>query len=181
MADDAAVTPPAEPSPEPQPADPVTAVPDLAPPIATPAPAEVPVVPTEVANQISDVIADAVQEAIVPEAAARPPPSTAERVPSASTPTPDTEAAPPYAASKSKPSAGAHMREVVQKRKRERLEEIVKMAHQKKIITNADVQEVLDVSDPTATRYLEELVKAGRLKRSGVRAGTRYSLIDTPT
>lgn len=50
------------------------------------------------------------------------------------------------------------MREVTQARKRERLEKIVVMAAQKRIITNNDVEKLLKVSDATATRYLSQLV-----------------------
>ena len=60
------------------------------------------------------------------------------------------------------------------RRKRERLEKVVALAAAKGVITNNDVQLALNVSDATATNYLRELVKAGRLKKTGVRAGTRY-------
>ena len=66
------------------------------------------------------------------------------------------------------------MREAAQKKKLARLEKIVTLATQKRLITNNDVEKLLKVSDATATNYLRELVQAGRLKKSGVRAGTRY-------
>ena len=66
------------------------------------------------------------------------------------------------------------MREVVREKKRVRLEKVVALAIQKRVITNNDVEELLKVSDATATNYLAELVKAGRLKRSGARFHERY-------
>ena len=72
------------------------------------------------------------------------------------------------------PSAGARMREVMQTRKRERLDKVVTLAARKRVITNNDVEKLLKVSDATATNYLRELVRTGRLKKVGVRAGTRY-------
>lgn len=59
-------------------------------------------------------------------------------------------------------------------KKREGLEKIVVLAQKKRSITNNDVELLLHVTDATATWYLVELVKAGRLKRTGVRAGTTY-------
>lgn len=69
------------------------------------------------------------------------------------------------------------MREVMQARKRERLEEVLKLAAQKRIITNNDVEKLLKVSDATATRYLSQLVKEGRLKYSGAQKRPRYEPI----
>ncbi|MFZ2887018.1 MAG: FaeA/PapI family transcriptional regulator [Minisyncoccia bacterium] len=59
-------------------------------------------------------------------------------------------------------------------KKRERLEKIMQFATSHYSITNNDVQILLGVSDATATRYLEELTKAGRLQRSGNRAAAVY-------
>lgn len=69
------------------------------------------------------------------------------------------------------------MRQVVRNRKQARLEKIIEMATEKRVIVNGDVQKLLNVSDPTATRYLKELVKAGRLNQPGVRRSARYELI----
>ena len=66
------------------------------------------------------------------------------------------------------------MRAVVQTKKRKRLDKIVALAAQTHIITNDDAQKLLQVSDSTATRYLKELVKTGRLKLSGKRKHERY-------
>ncbi len=59
-------------------------------------------------------------------------------------------------------------------KKRERLEKIIARAVHKGSITNNDVELLVHVTDATATRYLSELVKTGRLKKIGIRAGTNY-------
>ena len=66
------------------------------------------------------------------------------------------------------------MREVVQTKRRERLEKVVALALQKRAITNNDVERLLKVSDATATRYLGQLVKEDRLKRTGAPKRPRY-------
>ena len=81
---------------------------------------------------------------------------------------------PPVVVPSRRASSGVHMREVVREKKRVRLEKVVALAIQKRVITNNDVEELLKVSDATATNYLAELVKAGRLKRSGARFHERY-------
>lgn len=61
-----------------------------------------------------------------------------------------------------------------QDRKQEHLSEIEKLAKGKQI-NNDDVRELLHVSQSTATNYLEELTKSGRIKKSGKAKGTTYS------
>ena len=65
--------------------------------------------------------------------------------------------------------AGLLMRakEKIQFRKRAKLEKIVSLAQSKGKVTNDNVQKLLHCSDATATRYLAELVKRGRLRRVG--------------
>jgi hypothetical protein len=58
--------------------------------------------------------------------------------------------------------------------KRKKLEKVLALAQQKRTITNDDVQKLLRVSDATATRYLSQLVKEGRLKRVGSAENARY-------
>lgn len=65
-------------------------------------------------------------------------------------------------------------REKVVVNKNKKLERIIALALKKSQITNDDVQELLRVSDATATRYLQELVRQGRLKRSGTTSGITY-------
>lgn len=90
-------------------------------------------------------------------------PAAAPVVPVAAAPTPTP-----------RQSSGARMRTRVQEKKRARLEKIVALAAQKRLITNNDVENLLKVSDATATNYLSELVKTGRLKRSGAPFHERY-------
>ena len=71
----------------------------------------------------------------------------------------------------------------IQFRKRAKLEKIVKLATEKtldhggsgkKSITNDQVQKLLYVSDATASRYLLQLVKEGKLKKVGPDGRARY-------
>ena len=64
--------------------------------------------------------------------------------------------------------------ESIQLRKRAKLEKIVKLATAKSSITNDQVEKLLRVSDATATRYLVQLVKEGRLRKVGKESQTRY-------
>lgn len=57
--------------------------------------------------------------------------------------------------------------EKIRFRKRAKLEKIIALAREKGSITNDDVQLAVQVSHATATRYLNQLVIAGRLRRSG--------------
>jgi len=61
-----------------------------------------------------------------------------------------------------------------QDRKQEHLSEVEKLAKSKSI-NNDDVRELLHVSQSTATNYLEELTKQGKLKKSGKAKATTYS------
>lgn len=61
-----------------------------------------------------------------------------------------------------------------QDRKQEHLSEVEKLAKSKQI-NNDDVRELLHVSQSTATNYLEELTKQGKLKKSGNAKATTYS------
>ena len=71
---------------------------------------------------------------------------------------------PPQNAIKSYLSAAL---EKIQFRKRATLGKIVQLVAQKKRIKNDDVEKLLHVSDSTAQRYLNQLVKEGKLKRVG--------------
>jgi len=61
-----------------------------------------------------------------------------------------------------------------QDRKQEHLSEVEKLAKSKQI-NNDDVRELLNVSQSTATNYLEELTKQGKIKKSGKAKATTYS------
>jgi len=50
----------------------------------------------------------------------------------------------------------------------------MKLATEKKSITNDQVEKLLHVSDSTAQRYLTQLSKEGKLKRIGKDGSSRY-------
>jgi predicted HTH transcriptional regulator len=50
-------------------------------------------------------------------------------------------------------------------KREESLQKIVNFAEQNSKVTNDDVQKLLNVSDATATRYLDEFEKQGKLKQ----------------
>ena len=55
----------------------------------------------------------------------------------------------------------------IQTKKHEKLEKIMTLFEKKEKITNDDVEKLLHCSDATARRYLNELIKQGKLKRIG--------------
>ena len=57
--------------------------------------------------------------------------------------------------------------ETRQKKKREKIDEILTLFSENKEITNDEVEKLLHVSDATATRYLETLEKEGKIKQVG--------------
>lgn len=58
-------------------------------------------------------------------------------------------------------------RAVIQGRKRKKLEKILTLIDSKKSIGNDDVEKLLHVSDATATRYLTQLEKEGKIIQVG--------------
>ena len=58
--------------------------------------------------------------------------------------------------------------------KEDNLNRLLDFAKEKKVITNNDARDFLHVSQSTATNYLSELMKSGKLKREGQRGGTKY-------
>lgn len=58
-------------------------------------------------------------------------------------------------------------RAVIQSRKRKKLEKIIEVVNAKGKITNDQVEKLLHVSDATATRYLAQLEKEGKVKQEG--------------
>lgn len=60
------------------------------------------------------------------------------------------------------------------KKKSDNLDKLLQFAKQKKVITNADVRDLLHISQSTASNYLAELVRRGSIKREGRRGGTTY-------
>lgn len=154
-----------------------------------------PVFPVEAAEEISQEIVESVPEAAdvvesIPAQSSPLPIESEQAVPEVETPKPSAPAqaqlpvgsqsvrvvpsAPKQTPGTSRPSVGAHMREVVRSRKQARLEKVMEMAREKGSIVNDDVEKLLKVSDATATRYLNALVVAARLRRSGHAGGARY-------
>ena len=63
----------------------------------------------------------------------------------------------------------------IQSRKAKKLTKIVEYVKAKSSVTNDEIQKLLRVSDATATRYLAQLVREGKLRRVGdSRTETRY-------
>lgn len=58
-------------------------------------------------------------------------------------------------------------RAVIQGRKRKKLDKILEFVTAKGSVTNDQVEKLLHVSDATATRYLTQLEKEGKLKQEG--------------
>jgi len=58
-------------------------------------------------------------------------------------------------------------RETIQFRKRKKLDKIMELITKKGKVSNNDVQKHLYVSDATATRYLNNLEKEGKIKQDG--------------
>lgn len=66
-------------------------------------------------------------------------------------------------------------RQVIQKRREKKLDKVMTLFLKKNAITNDDLEKLLHVSDATATRYLSELVKQGRIRRdTKLGSGVRY-------
>ncbi len=57
--------------------------------------------------------------------------------------------------------------ETRQEKKREKIDKILTLFSEKSQIANDEVEKLLHVSDATATRYLEELEKEGKIKQVG--------------
>jgi hypothetical protein len=69
-------------------------------------------------------------------------------------------------------------RNAIQFRKRKKLDKVMSLFLKHSKITNDEVEKFLHVSDATATRYLSQLEKEGRIKQSGKTGkGVSYSRI----
>lgn len=58
-------------------------------------------------------------------------------------------------------------RNAIQSRKRKKLDKVMTLFLKKQKITNDEVEKFMHVSDATATRYLSQLEKEGKIKQSG--------------
>ncbi len=132
------------------------------------------------AESVPEVVPEPVPEPIV--LVAEPSPMPAPPAPEPSAPSVSVAVPPPAPASEPsqssqkprKASSKNRMLEVVRARRAERLEKIVQLAREKRVITNDDVQKLLLVSDSTATRYLNSLVVQVRLRRVGAPGHQHY-------
>ncbi|MEI8269965.1 MAG: hypothetical protein WCG45_01220, partial [bacterium] len=152
-----------------------------------------PAVPTEESSTTATTTSPTPSEAIPPEPEVVP--AQVSEIPPTSTPTSPTTTTNP--SSENHPPAPSYDKEgeisprqtllttlislrerarnVIHARKNMKLEKIMAFALLQKgkgkgqgiVVTNDDVEKLLHVSDSTATRYLEILVKEGRLKRFG--------------
>lgn len=68
---------------------------------------------------------------------------------------------------KTKSASLEKAREAIQKRKEEAKEKILQLFEDKEEISNNDVENLIKVSDRTATNYLDELEKEGLIKQLG--------------
>ena len=65
-------------------------------------------------------------------------------------------------------------REAIQNKKRKKLDSILTLFTKQTKITNDEVEKLLHVSDATATRYLEQLEKEGRVRQNGRTGKSTY-------
>lgn len=68
-----------------------------------------------------------------------------------------------------------HARAAVQERTEKRLEKILQATQRAGQITNDGVEELFCISDRTASAYLSQLTKSGRLQRHGSGRSTYYT------
>jgi hypothetical protein len=106
----------------------------------------------------------------IPEPSPTPPPAPAPEVPQPAPPPP----APAPTPTASISSYLSRALDKIQFRKRAKLDKILRLAAKKKSIKNDDVEKLLRVSDATASRYLAQLVKEGRLRRVGAQKQPTY-------
>ncbi len=158
---------------------------NLTPPETTPASVETPAaIATPVsAKATTDKPAEVAAPIVAPvETPAPPVTPTLEPV------TPPTPATPPAAPTPPNPllctGGGTDVRSLLSKamakiqfRKQAKLEKVMVLAKAQGSITNDSVQKLLRVSDATASRYLAQLVKAGRLRMIGHPRNASYQPI----
>lgn len=77
----------------------------------------------------------------------------------------------------SKPDNKPHVFTINEERRQEAIrsrEKIMELFTERDVVTNDDVQHLLNVSDATATRYLQELENDGLIHQAGEGRGTHY-------
>ncbi len=71
----------------------------------------------------------------------------------------------------------ARGRSKIQTNRQEKLDKLIQFAQKKQIIENEEIQKLLRISSATATRYLEDLVKEGRMVSEGLPRHAKYRFI----
>jgi hypothetical protein len=138
-----------------------------------------------------------VSEAPIPESA-QPVSDQTKSQPAPSAPTPPTSPAPQPQSSAQSPQAPtpatpqnepingesvafrniqARGRSKIQSNRQEKLDKLIQFAEKKQIIDNEETQKLLLISSATATRYLEDLVKEGRMISEGSPRHAKYRFI----
>lgn len=166
--------PTVEPTPEPVAADQTP---------TTPLDAAVPSVESSSEVQVAEIA-----EPIVSEPIATEPPTEPAATPSQPPPTPapqpssPTQSSPPTHAQQSVPILlppdDLVLRGLAARRARReaKLQKVLELVKKEGPLGSIDVQKHLHVSDSTATRYLKELVRQGKLKRVGSPSRARYEI-----
>ncbi|OJI06270.1 hypothetical protein BK004_04735 [bacterium CG10_46_32] len=146
----------------------------------TPPAVDAPVAPVEAPIEIPAAPSPAPPTEPTPEpiTPVKPAPAPVSPAP-APTPTPPVPTPPPAPAPVADNTIQrllAKAKEKIQFRKQAKLEKIMVFAKAQGSVTNDQAQKLLRVSDATATRYLAQLVKTGRLRPvKAVGRGARYT------
>ncbi len=157
------------------------------------APAEAPVI--ESAVPPSEAPPPAPEVTPIPEAVADPEPASqpqneplaqpasaqvegrsAQTAPFEPMPSPAPPAAPPTLVGHVIRTLKAQADALLQRNKRKKLDKILAEVAERGVITNDRVEKMLRVSDATATRYLSQLTKEGKLRQEGKGPLTKYRL-----
>lgn len=151
----------------------VSDVPEVAPsPASDPVPSETPATPEPVVEPAQP------EEAPVVTTPTEVPPAQAPQAPAdALQSSPATPPQPPASASISIKDRAYAALEKIRFNKRKKLDKILVLAAQKRSIKNDDVEKLLKVSDSTAQRYLNQLIKEGKLRRSGTTTSIIYERV----
>ena len=179
----------------PQPETPQTPVSEALPEPIAPAPSEptpalaveqpAPTPQAETASESAQPISEVVSEPTPPSA--EPVQNEPVEVPEVEVETPRSAAsaassAPPSPTPSTSPQTARELlvkaRAKIQTKKQQKLEKILRLFDAKEKITNDDVEKLLHCSDATALRYLNELMKQGKIQRIGkTGAGVEYTKI----
>ena len=153
------------------PSEPIAPAPTA--PTPTPSPTPEATAPSEPAEPVSEAVPEAVAAEPQSEPEAPAPESTPRTQGAASA------ASAPSVVSGKTPEQDRELlriaRAKIQTKKQQKQEKIMTLFEKKEKITNDDVEKLLHCSDATARRYLNELVRQGKLKRVGeTGAGVAY-------